>query len=86
MLALINSILIHTKQKYRLKFNILVNKNEKIILEKLINNNFNIRYYIKEITADSAIINNIRVVKNYNINNVMNFARFNFSDEFPKFR
>ena len=83
LVTIVNSILIHTKQKDRLFFNFLVDKNEKNILDKLLKKKLNLQnYYIKEINEDTEIINNIRVNQDNNIKNVMNFARFNFENEF----
>ena len=83
LVAIVNSILIHTKQKNRLFFNFLVDKNEKDILDKLLKRKLNLQnYYIKEIEEDKIITNNIRVNKDSNIKNIMNFARFNFENEF----
>ena len=85
LVAIVNSILIHTKQKNRLFFNFLVDKNEKDILDKLLKRKLNLQnYYVKEIEEDKMITNNIRVNRkkeNY-IKNIMNFARFNFENEF----
>ena len=85
LVAIVNSILIHTKQKNRLFLNFLVDKNEKNILDKLLKKKFNLQnYYIKEIEEDKMITENIRVNRekeNY-IKNIMNFARFNFENEF----
>lgn len=83
LVAIVNSILIHTKQKNRLFFNFLVDKNEKDILDKLLKRKLNLqKYYIKEIEEDKIITNNIRVNRDNNIKNIMNFARFNFENEF----
>ena len=83
LVAIVNSILIHTKQKNRLFFNFLVDKNEKDILDKLLKKKLNLQnYYIKEIEEDKMITDNIRVNRDNNIKNVMNFARFNFENEF----
>ena len=87
LLAIINSILKNTKNKNRLFFNFLVNKNEKNLLKKLIvRKGLNINYTIKEIKEDLDISNNIRVIEDNNIKNIMNFARFNFAEEFPKLK
>jgi lipopolysaccharide biosynthesis glycosyltransferase len=83
LVAIVNSILIHTNQKNRLFFNFLVDKNEKNILDKLLKRKLNLQnYYIKEIKEDTQITNNIRVNRDNNIKNIMNFARFNFENEF----
>ena len=83
LVAIVNSILIHTKQKNRLFFNFLVDKNEKDILDKLLKKKLNLQnYYIKEIEEDKMITNNVRVNRDNNIKNIMNFARFNFENEF----
>jgi lipopolysaccharide biosynthesis glycosyltransferase len=83
LVAILNSILIHTKQKNRLFFNFLVDKNEKDILDKLLKRKLNLKnYYIKEIEEDKMITENIRVNRDNNIKNIMNFARFNFENEF----
>ena len=85
LVAIVNSILIHTKQKDRLFFNFLVDKNEKDILDKLLKKKLNLQNYnIKEINNDTEMTNNIRVNRDNNIKNVMNFARFNFENEFRK--
>ena len=83
IIALVNSILIHTKQKNRLFFNFLVDKNEKDILDNLLKEKLNLEnYYIKEIEEDKEITNNVKIYQNNNIKNIMNFARFNFENEF----
>tara|TARA_Y100000590_G_scaffold14063_2_gene16883 strand:- start:4265 stop:5167 length:903 start_codon:yes stop_codon:yes gene_type:complete len=83
LLAIVNSILIHTKQKHRIFFNFLVDKNEKNILDKLLHTKLRLQnYYVKEIEEDKMITDNIRIVHNNNIKNIMNFARFNFQNEF----
>lgn len=92
LIAVVHSILIHTKQSHRLKFYFLVDKNEKIILENLLENKFNknknndysIKYIVKELIPNKEINNNIRVINNNNIMNPLNFARFTFQDHFPE--
>lgn len=83
LIAVVNSILIHTKSENRLHFYFLVNKNEKLILNKLINKYFKINYFIKEIYDDKILLNNIKVNIDNNIKNIMNFSRFNFHINFP---
>jgi len=83
LIAIVNSILKHTNEENKLFFNFLVDINEKPILDKLINDKFKIKnYFIKEIEIDNNIVDNIRVNKDNNIKNNMNFARFNFENEF----
>lgn len=82
LIAIVNSILIHTKQKNRIFFNFLVDKNEKDILDNLLKKLNLKNYYIKEIEDDKKITENIKINKDNNIKNIMNFARFNFENEF----
>jgi lipopolysaccharide biosynthesis glycosyltransferase len=83
LIALVNSILLHTKQRFRLFFNFLVDKNEKEILDKLLKEKLNLQnYYIKEIEEDKDLTNNVKIYQDNNIKNIMNFARFNFVNEF----
>lgn len=83
LIAIVNSIIQHTKEENKLFFNFLVDVNEKKILDDLIQDKLKIKkYFIKEIEIDENITNNIRVNQNNNIKNNMNFARFNFHNEF----
>jgi lipopolysaccharide biosynthesis glycosyltransferase len=93
LIAMIHSILVHSTQHTRLKFYFLVDKDEKHILEKLLegkfnensSNNFSINYKVKEMIPDSEILDNIRVEhKGFGIVNNLNFARFTFPDVFPE--
>ena len=84
LIAIVNSILQHTNEENKLFFNFLVDINEKSILDKMIKDKLKLKnYFIKEIELDNNIVDNIRVNKDNNIKNNMNFARFNFHNEFP---
>jgi lipopolysaccharide biosynthesis glycosyltransferase len=84
LIAIVNSIIQHTNEETKLFFNFLVDVNEKKILDNLIRDKLKLKkYIIKEIEIDKNITNNIRVNRDYNIKNNMNFARFNFHNEFP---
>ena len=84
LIAIVNSILKHTNEENKLFFNFLVDFNEKPILDKMIKDKLKLKnYFIKEIELDNNIVDNIRVNKDNNIKNNMNFARFNFHNEFP---
>ena len=88
LIAVVNSICTHTNSLSRIKFYLLIDKNEKKILTKMLNKlikekNYNFHFFIKEIRYDKQILDNIRVINNHNIKNIMNFSRFNFADEFP---
>jgi lipopolysaccharide biosynthesis glycosyltransferase len=83
LIAIVNSIIQHTNEENKLFFNFLVDVNEKKILDNLIQDKLKIKkYFIKEIEIDENITNNIRVNRDNNIKNNMNFARFNFHNEF----
>ena len=88
LLATTNSICRHSNDNYKdIDFYFLVDKKEKPILENLIKTKFpyKINYKIKEINEDPEISNNIRVNNkgSKETANIMNFARFNFQNEFP---
>tara|TARA_B110001469_G_C9636403_1_gene319189 strand:- start:1775 stop:2677 length:903 start_codon:yes stop_codon:yes gene_type:complete len=86
VLATVNSICKYSNKKYNeIIFYFLVNKNEKNILDNLIKKvPYEIDYKIKEIYQDNKIQDNIRVnSKISNVDNIMNFIRFNFTEELP---
>lgn len=87
VLATVNSICKYSNKKYNeINFYFLVNKDEKNILDNLIKKvPYEIDYNIKEINNDNDIQDNIRVnSKISNVDNIMNFIRFNFTEELPK--
>lgn len=92
LIAIVHSILIHTKQSHRLRFYFLVDNNEKTILENLLekkinkneDNNYIIKYNIKELVPNKEINDNIKIINNNNIMNPLNFARFTFQDHFQE--
>ena len=88
VLATVNSICKYSNKKYNeIIFYFLVNKNEKNILDNLLKTKlpYKINYKIKEIYHDNNIKDNIRVLDiGSKCDNIMNFIRFNFTEELSK--